>query len=479
MFFTLLSYSQSSIINYNFSNSPQSLLLNPAYDIQAQYHVTLPFFGGNKISLESSGITAYDLFAKNNIHPQDKIKNVVYQLKKNDFLLGNQIMELINIGQRLNRDTYISYGVYEEVDVYSTLPVEILRLGFETTSYQNKEYHLNGFYTNAKLQMVYHAGIQKRINKKLQLGARLKLYNTSANIITHTLDGSFQTKIENSKLTYQLSSIDIAIKTSGFPLKLDDKDRPVTVKIVDSNGEKRTYFVLNTQEKDSLLTLGKLIGNSFINGSKGIGVDLGIQYKTKNDLTFSASINDLGLVYSNNLTQNYGFQGNYQNQGVSFENDPTSNNTFDTVLLNDIKENIPLKHNNKRYVSFLSFKTNLMATYGFGGFKNNQCHVSSHVFSRVPIDKVGVHLYSQYRRYNFLYEASIFYERKITNSLLTRINYTVNKYSASNLGLAVSGQLGKVNLYAGVNNIMALSNLAKANSIAVQFGINILLPNRF
>ncbi|HIP47460.1 MAG TPA: hypothetical protein EYG92_00625 [Lutibacter sp.] len=467
-------YSQNNIPLFDFANAPQTLLLNPAYDIEAQYHVTIPFFGGNKISIESSGITAYDLFANNSTPFQDKVQNTIYQLTDKDFLLTNQKMELIHIGQRIRKDLYISYGLYEELDLFMSFPVELLKLPFEGTSFSGKNYNIDGFNLQANLMSVYHVGVQRKYSKQLSLGARLKFYNSAFDFSVGSIKGSFKTDINNDNtVTHSLNDFDLAIKSAGLPIKIDSD-----LKIIrDSNNN----ILLNDNGTDVTITdfisRGNILTNTLFSGNKGVGFDLGATYKIKK-ITLAASINDLGFIYNYKLAQTYSYKGDYVKESLAFEYDSSDPISYVDRLVKDITDTNPVNIQDKGYISFRPFQINLFATYAFGGIRNNQCQYLKSAYSYKPIDKIGAHIYTQYRPNNILYEASIFYERKITNGLLTRINYTVNRYSASNLGLAVSGQVGKLNLYAGFNNILALSNLAKANSISAQVGINVLLPNK-
>lgn len=473
LFVGIIGYSQNTVTLFDFANTPQSLLLNPAYDIEAQYHVTIPLIGSHKISLESSGFTVYDILAKNTIPLQEKVTNTVYQLDKKDFVLANQKMEVFNIGQRINRDTYISYGMYQETDFYMTLPVELMKLPLEGTRFSGKEYKFDGFHMQMNLVSVYHVGVQRKFSRQLNLGARFKLYNAAFDVSTKSMKGSFKTDInDDNTVTHSILNADLHINTAGLPMRFDDDIKVLRNEkghiLIDDNGEDVSIY--------DHLTRANIIGNTLFTGNKGIGFDLGVTYKIRNT-QIAASINDLGFIYNNKLAQTYSYQGDYVKESLAFEYDPDNPLNYLDRLIKGIDDTNPINIHNKSYLSLRPFQVNLMATYGFGGIRNNRCTYLKSAYSYKHIDKIGTHIYAQYRPDKILYEASIFYERKITNGLLTRINYTVNRYSASNFGLAVSGQLGKVNLYAGFNNILALTNLAKAKTISAQVGINILLPN--
>jgi hypothetical protein len=71
-----------------------------------------------------------------------------------------------------------------------------------------------------------------------------------------------------------------------------------------------------------------------------------------------------------------------------------------------------------------------------------------------------------------------FYKRRLTNALQMKATYTLDTYSFSNIGLGLSSTFGKVNFYVLANNLLAYSDLAKAQSLSFQFGLNIVFLNR-
>ena len=70
-----------------------------------------------------------------------------------------------------------------------------------------------------------------------------------------------------------------------------------------------------------------------------------------------------------------------------------------------------------------------------------------------------------------------FYKRSILEKLDFKATYTFDTYSNTNVGLGLSGTIGKVNIYALVDNVFEYKDVTKANSIAFQFGLNFIFPD--
>jgi hypothetical protein len=58
-----------------------------------------------------------------------------------------------------------------------------------------------------------------------------------------------------------------------------------------------------------------------------------------------------------------------------------------------------------------------------------------------------------------------------------KATYTLDSYSYKNIGLGLSGQFGKLNLYALADNLLEYRDLAKANSLSFQLGLNIIFKD--
>jgi hypothetical protein len=62
--------------------------------------------------------------------------------------------------------------------------------------------------------------------------------------------------------------------------------------------------------------------------------------------------------------------------------------------------------------------------------------------------------------------------------MAVKATYTVNKFSATNVGLGLNLQAGPVEFYLLADNLLAYRNLADAHFASLQFGLNILSWSR-
>lgn len=58
-----------------------------------------------------------------------------------------------------------------------------------------------------------------------------------------------------------------------------------------------------------------------------------------------------------------------------------------------------------------------------------------------------------------------------------KATYTLDSYSYKNIGLGLSTQLGKLNLYVLADNLLEYHDLSKANSLSFQFGLNVIFKD--
>ncbi len=68
-----------------------------------------------------------------------------------------------------------------------------------------------------------------------------------------------------------------------------------------------------------------------------------------------------------------------------------------------------------------------------------------------------------------------FYEKSLSKKIHTKFTHTINDYSAAIFGFATSLQVGKLNIFGVLDNILAVTDVASANNISLNFGFNIVI----
>jgi hypothetical protein len=59
-----------------------------------------------------------------------------------------------------------------------------------------------------------------------------------------------------------------------------------------------------------------------------------------------------------------------------------------------------------------------------------------------------------------------------------KATYTIDSYSFKNIGLGLSSNFGPVNFYILADNLLEYRDVAKANSLSFQFGLNIIFKDK-
>ena len=67
-----------------------------------------------------------------------------------------------------------------------------------------------------------------------------------------------------------------------------------------------------------------------------------------------------------------------------------------------------------------------------------------------------------------------YYDRLWGTFLRTKVTYTVDRFSAKNVGVLVSTKINKFNVYLAAENVLDYPNLAKAYNASVQFGFQLV-----
>ena len=132
---TCLSFSQNKQILYGFSEIPQALLQNPGGKIKNDWYFGIPLLSHIHANGGSSGVSVYDLFAKDGIDFNAKLRQVVDKMKPTDFFTANQQLELFSggfaFGSSYQKNKYLSFGLYQETDFIAYFPKGIAVLAIE------------------------------------------------------------------------------------------------------------------------------------------------------------------------------------------------------------------------------------------------------------------------------------------------------------------------------------------------------------
>lgn len=436
--------SQNKQVLYNFAEIPQTLLLNPATEVNYKFHFGLPLLSGFSLEIGSSGFVLSDLFSADTRTFNDKLSSVLSSLDAKDFIKMNTQIEIFNGGFRINDEVYLSFGFYEEIDGIGYYPKDIFTLVIEgNNSHLNRSFKASQVSYKLDVLGVLHAGISKKIDKKLTLGGRFKIYSSALNLESSNNTGTFTTvNGTNNLLAHYFDNINVNAQTSG--LVQDDE------------------FIQDAQT---------YLKNTFFGGNLGIGVDFGFTYHYSSQLEFSGSILDFGYINHKKNIKNTKVTGDFFFEGVDFLFSGNNPNNWNEIS-DRFKEELPITEDEESYLSLRPTKINAAVKYNFGERRSKVCYDNRH--KEFYNNALGIQLFSVFRPLNNHLALTGFFEKSITNKIHTKITYTIDDFSTSNIGAGISAQFGKVNFYGMLDNILEYRNLSAANSLSLQLGMNVI-----
>ena len=437
-------FSQNKQVLYDFAELPQTLLLNPGAETNYKFHIGVPLLSGISAEVGITGFVLTDLFLSDNRTINDKVTDVLTSLKSRDYIKFNTQVELLSGGFRYKDKMYFSFGFYEEIDAIGYFPKDIITLLNEgNAAYLNRRFNLSQLNYKVDVLGVLHAGITKKVHDKLTLGGRFKIYSSSLNLETSNNTGTFITTLGNDNIyRHYLNNINVNFKTSGLI----------------ENGE-------------YINDASTYINNSLLGGNLGAGFDIGLTYHISKQLEFTGSIIDVGFIHHKKNIKNTFATGDYIFEGIEFLYDAANTNYW-ADLDADFKEKVPTGDNNDSYISWRPTKINAALKYSFGERRSKFCYDDT--YKDFFTDAVGIQLYSVFRPVSPQLELTGFYRKSLSNKLHAKFTYTIDDYSFYNIGAGISAQVGKVNIYGMVDNVLKFHDLASANSISLQLGINLI-----
>ncbi len=439
---------------YGFHEIPQSLLENPGGEVNFSKHISIPFLSGIYAKVGTSNRLISDLFANDRIDVNDKLQRILFKLNSKDFISVNEQFDIINIGYKLkNGKDYMSFGFYQEFDLISYYPKDLAILFYQGNTNSNGNIDLNQHHDISDMHFksemigVLHAGISRKINKELNIGARVKIYSGAFNIQSLKNTGSISTRLDqNNNYQHLLNDVNVTFNSSGF---------------------------IGTSNKAFIADAAK---NIFFGGNLGLGFDAGFTYHLKDNMTLLGSVLDIGfLTYSKDVIT-YKINGNIEINDIGLI-DPPTEETLDywDVIGDAINAQIPKDTLQSTYISFRSPKINAALKYKFGNhYRQAACSTSSYSPKRGYQNEIGIQLYSIFRPKQPQLATTLYYSRSLANFLKAKITYTADSHSFSNIGLGFSTQIGKFNAYAAAENILSYNDIYNSKKIAFLFGMNLI-----
>ena len=426
------------------------MLTNPGSDVNYNWFVGFPLLSGISANVGSSGFSVYDLFADNGVDFNAKLRNVVFSTSRNDKVSMNEQLEIFSGGFKLGdwqSNSYISFGMYQELDVLTYMPKDYAILALDgNKDYLGKVFDMSDLNARGELLSVFHIGYHKKISEKVILGARGKIYSSIFNVSSTKNSGYFYTIQGTNSIYDQVISANGLVNTSGLTNYIDNYSGNAKSDIM-----KKTFF----------------------GGNLGLGMDLGLTYYPKENLQFTAGLIDIGFISHAKEIESYRWKGYYNYVGLT--PDFVLGSTDD--ILDEFNDAIPLDTLHTKYTTWRPLKFNSSIQYSFGDGRSSDCNCTGDNENKYT-NSFGAQLFAMSTPRTPLMALTAFYRRQIFDFLEMKATYTVDSFSAKNIGLGLSANLWKVNFYLLADNLLEYKDISKANSLSFQLGLNIIFPNK-
>lgn len=416
---------------------PQQSANNPAFQAPYDFYFGFPGLSGIHAQINN------DAFAWNNLVERGVDDSLRFNVGKfvgrlhNRNLMGlDMTEEILRFGFKKG-ENYFQVGLSAKVDANVVLTKQFLSfllLGPGQFLGENRFEH-NAIDATAYAYLYF--GWSRKISDMVTVGARAKVIGGLYNLSTKKLG-----------ITWNILNDDMAdpsLSPYTYELKVDG--------LVRSN-------LLTEDFKLGSLGLGGL-GKDW-----GFGVDMGVIVDFAPNWRFSASVLDLGAIFwkddnarvyrSRNDSVNYPFQGldelNMFGEDIRFDSliKRSLTNIADTL-------NFECDTNYKGYTTMLP--TTL--TLGFD-------------YTLLEQHRFGIVFKGRLLNNYFSADVGIAYTYTPCKNFAVSVSNTFGSSGPINLGFAIAGNLGPVQLHLGVDRINSF-NVAKMRTASVTFGINFVI----
>lgn len=453
---------QNKELLYDFTEIPQSLLLNPGEGANYNWYAGIPILSGFSLQAGSNAVSVADIFANDGVDINQKVRNrLLDAMDIQDELSGSFQLDILNGGFRgRNERNFYSFGLYLEGDAIGYWFKDLAILGFDGNApHLGRRFDLSHLKTRGELVSVWHFGVNKRVDDHWTVGARAKLYSGIFNFNSTHNKGYFRTLPGENNFYANTLVADMQLQTSGI------------------------WDILDAGE-DGRPALSKSIAKKILfGGNLGLGADFGFSYRWDEQHVLTGSVLDLGFMVNSKDVRTFNLNGSDTEEGIEliFPGDVgDANRDYWQELVDRVEELVPFEEDQKSYVTFRPAKFHASYRYDFGkAFRSrSDCDcddITSHRnLTYTYANAAGLQWYAIARPRGPQMALTAFYLHRFGNIMALKGTYTVDKFSKTNLGLGVNAQLGKMEAYFLVDNLLSYGNLADAHYASLQIGINIL-----
>jgi len=413
----LAGYGQLSQTQY-FMNFPQANQANPAFRPSSKVFIGLPVISNINIGINNNLTSLSNLFQTlpgtdsimTPLHPDYDRTAFLDKMGKRGYFSTDLTIQLLGVGFTVNNDWYIDLGLSQKAFASVYVPKDLFTFLLEgNESFIGSSIDLSGFGMEAYQYLEMSAGISKNIMPNLRVGGRFKL-----------LFGGIGASLDNRRLEIDVNEdfshtlhTDMTLNLNGPMEVLTDADNLIE-DIVFNEDINPFEIILN----------GK---------NTGVAFDLGATYDLMQNLTFSASIIDLGFLRWKSNTFNLEANNRFSFDGFDVSGVINGDKSFDEMLeqfLDSLKSSFDLTDGESYFNTGVTTKMYLGAFYK-------------------PVKFFGVGLLSRSAINNKHVSQSLSLSANLYagDALSTSLTYTMTNRSYNNLGFGFAVKFGGPQFY--------------------------------
>jgi hypothetical protein len=287
---------------YFMENVPLRHMLNPAFQPETNYYISIPILGNLNLGASNNAITLQDVIYNHNGHTitfldEDGNIDAFYKKLKSTTAINSVVnINLFSFGFKYD-NSFWNFSLNQRLDGNILLPKDVFKLALYGTPdlFQNN-YDLNKLNTSVNYYTEAALGYSQKIDEQWTIGAKVKFLYGTANISTLNDYFTFNAGLEKWQL-----------KSKGTINYASD------IKPFEDFVKSRTFSI----QKPSGL---------------GAGVDLGAQLRLTSDLYLSASITDFGFIKWSKNVGNINYKADYLYNGIVNINGGMDLSTLEATL---------------------------------------------------------------------------------------------------------------------------------------------------
>jgi len=408
---------------------PQSSHLNPAVQPECRLFIGLPGINTVHFNYSNSSFTINELTAGNTL-ALDAVFDRLYQM---NMISAEAAVSLFSVGYRKDLN-YYNFSVADRAHMRFSFPRDLAGvLLYGNADYVGNVLEIKNTRLNASYYREYSASWSKKWDRFTITGLRAKLLFGKANFHTGRSQVTLGTDIETFELSMK-GGVDL---NSSFPMVLDFNDAGLIDGVV---LEEPNYLAMLMNPRNI-----------------GLAFDAGVIYQYSDDLAFSASLLDAGLILWTDDVYNLMGEVDFAYSGVSDEADFSLAGYYRDIS-DSIAERIFYTITEKPYMSALPVQLVLGGSYRW--LKNVNLGLT---LRNVPANRGNIS--------SLTASANV----RIEEMFRASVSWSLLSNSIRNLGLGVAYTGMGLQVYAVTDNIAGLVLPLNSRTVNLRFGMNLML----